>query len=66
MDASTRQVGTRVYTCIGGGAVDADGVCVEHGETACVIGFTLRVAVEPRTDDEPILVGGDPNGRTDH
>lgn len=25
--------------CVTGSAVDAAGVCIEHGETACVIGF---------------------------
>lgn len=28
-----------ILTCVGGGAVGADGVCIEHGETACVIGL---------------------------
>jgi hypothetical protein len=31
------------YRCIGGGLAGNDGVCVEHGETACVIGVRIRV-----------------------
>jgi hypothetical protein len=38
--------------CIGGGATDADGVCIEHGETACVI--TLSESRRP-VDDAAIV-----------
>ena len=27
------------YMCVSGSPADDDGVCVEHGETACVIGI---------------------------
>jgi hypothetical protein len=30
-----------MYRCIGGGEAGSDGVCVEHGETACVIGVRV-------------------------
>ena len=33
-----------VYRCVGGSQVGADGVCVEHGETACVIGVRVPTA----------------------
>ena len=29
--------------CVFGSAADQDGVCVEHGETACVIGLATSV-----------------------
>lgn len=29
----------RVYLCLFGGLVGDDGVCAEHGETACVVGI---------------------------
>jgi hypothetical protein len=33
-----------VYRCISGAQVGDDGVCVEHGETACVIGVRVPAA----------------------
>jgi hypothetical protein len=36
-----------VYRCISGAQAGDDGVCVEHGESACVIG----VRVPSRRDD---------------
>lgn len=27
------------YVCVSGAAADENGVCAEHGETACVIGI---------------------------
>ncbi len=44
-----------VYRCVGGGEAGDDGVCLEHGETACVIG--VRV---PSTRDDYAVRSDDP------
>ena len=35
-----------MYPCVGGGVVGADGVCTEHGETACVMGVMAAALAE--------------------
>ena len=40
------------YVCISGSQVDADGVCVEHGETACVIGVPVRSGLQRQDPDD--------------
>ena len=35
-----------MYRCMFGGPADDAGVCVEHGETACVVGVTVEADAE--------------------
>jgi hypothetical protein len=41
-----------VYRCIGGSEVGEDGVCLEHGETACVIGVRTPSAPAQKARDD--------------
>lgn len=41
--------------CISGAPADDDGVCTEHGETACVIGVAPTVAEFEPVEDQPVL-----------
>ena len=54
-----------IHLCVGGALADSDGVCTEHGETACVIGLPAIVRTEherlepagaDRSDRRPLAV----------
>lgn len=50
-----------LYQCVSGAPADEHGVCLEHGEAACVIGVPLAAKAETEPDDElPDLVASEP------
>ena len=57
-----------VYRCVGGAQVGTDGVCTEHGETACVIGVRVpstRDDHAPSADSGRVTAPSASSGRSD-
>lgn len=52
-----------IYRCISGAAAGNDGVCSEHGESACVIGVRVPSRVDTaevtRTGGQPVRADAD-------
>lgn len=49
------------FVCVSGAPADADGVCTEHGETACVVGAVPLETAHAGPDEAPAADETDPD-----
>ncbi len=41
-----------IFQCVGGSPADAEGICCEHGEAACVIGVRVGIRLPSKLEED--------------
>lgn len=56
----TRTLAGQVSVCVFGGSTDAQGICLEHGESACVMTLGVPVAAGVNQTHDYVRGGAEP------